>query len=236
MELPPLVPGRILRRYKRFLADIELENGDVVVAHCPNTGAMTGCWAPGAPVQISASTNPRRKLAWTLERVNMGNGWIGVNTARVNRWIGHFIEQQAISDLAGYSSIQAEPIYQGHLEKKSRFDFVLSHPDRQDCYVEVKNTTLLLANDIAFPDSVSVRGQKHLKLLGHAAGRGYRCVMLYAVNRPEGSHFRPAREIDPVYADELAHARSLGVETIALRIEHTETGVSSGALIPFIGE
>ena len=111
MKLPPLFEGRILSRYKRFLADIELPTGEIVTAHCPNTGAMTGCWSPGVAVQISASDNPKRKLKWTLERVDMGAGWVGVNTARVNQFIRSFIEENAIPTLHGYRELKSEPAY-----------------------------------------------------------------------------------------------------------------------------
>jgi len=166
--LPPLTDGIILDRYKRFLADIELHDGRKVTAHCPNTGAMSTCWQPGAPVQLSYSDNPRRKLAWTLERVDMGRGWIGVNTARVNHMISAAITGGHILQLGGYDRIRAEPAFHVPGYPKSRFDILLSGDGRRDAYVEIKNTTLICGDVISFPDAVTERGRKHLELLAEA--------------------------------------------------------------------
>ncbi|MEA3292434.1 MAG: DNA/RNA nuclease SfsA [Pseudomonadota bacterium] len=228
MELPPLTAGRILRRYKRFLADVELESGEIVTAHCPNTGSMQGCWAPGARVEISHSDNPGRKLPWTLERVDMGGGWIGVNTGRVNAVIAEAIEKGSIPTLSGYSTLKREPAYQAPGFPKSRFDLLLTDAgERPDCYIEIKNATLLVNDVIEFPDAVTTRGRKHLELLAYAAGEGLRAVMLYAVNRPEGSFFQPAREIDPDYAETLQRVAAQRIEVLAMRLVHTTTGIET---------
>lgn len=231
-ELPPLTPATIVRRYKRFLTDVVLETGETVVAHCANTGAMTGCWEHGAPVQLSASNNPKRKLDWSLERVDMGQGWIGVNTARTNPMIGHFLSTGVIPGLSDYEEIIPEPIYQPLGYNKSRFDFRLGHRDKKKCFIEVKNTTLIIKGQAAFPDAVTTRGQKHLNLLAHAVEQGYRAMMLYAVNRSEGEYFTPARDIDPQYAELLSSVIDAGVEVVALRIIHTDTGMAAGELLP----
>lgn len=228
MKFPPLTDGTIITRYKRFLADVELANGEVITAHCPNTGRMKGCWTPGAPVQLSAADNPKRKLRWTLERVDMGAGWVGVNTARVNHIIADFIAAGAIAPLRGYEHIDKEPRYHAPGFPKSRFDLLLGRDGRADCYVEIKNTTLLDGARIRFPDAVTERGRKHLNLLQHAAQQGHRAVLVFAVNRPEGKYFCAAADIDPAYDETLKRVRQNGVEIVVVRIRHTETGVEAG--------
>ncbi len=203
-----------------------------MTAHCPNTGAMTGCWEPGVPVQLSASGNPRRKLKWTLERVNMGGGWIGVNTYRVNHIIRSFIHAGMIAALAGYDAVKSEPVYAAPGFDQSRFDFLLTGRQRTDCYVEIKNATLLDENTVLFPDAITGRGRKHVQLLQHAVRQGCRAVMLYAVNRPEGNTFAVASRIDPDYHRELVAARRAGVELMALRLRHTDVGVEAGENLP----
>ena len=218
MEYPPLIRGRILRRYQRFLADIELESGRVVTAHCANTGSMTSCWSPGAPAEISRSDNFKRKLPWTLERVDMGRGWVGVNTARINAVIAEGIHRGRIPELRGYTGIRCEPSIEVPGHRRSRFDLLLTGCSGQPVYVEIKNTTLLIGDAVQFPDAVTERGRKHLDLLAAALERGFRSVMLFAVNRPEGVHFQPASEIDPGYARRLKEVAARGVEVLAVRI------------------
>ena len=225
MDLPPLHNGRILERYKRFLADIELENGQVITAHCPNTGSMTTCWAPGAKVQVSYSDNPKRRLAWTLERVNMGRGWVGVHTGRVNAVIADAIGNGQITSLTGYRRITAEPHFVVEGYPRSRFDLHLTDGPNLDAYIEIKNTTLLDGDCIRFPDAITERGRKHLQLLLEAVIRGWRGVIIFAVNRPEGRAFEPAWEIDPDYSETLEIVAQLGVEVLATRLRHTDTGI-----------
>lgn len=231
MRFPPLTRGRILKRYKRFLADVELADGTVVTAHCPNTGAMTGCWEPGAPVELSASDNPKRKLKWTLERVDMGRGWVGVNTARTNEVMASFLQSGKVPGLEGYDAMRREPPYAAPDFPRSRFDALLTAAGRRDCYVEVKNTTLYQHGAIRFPDAVTERGRKHLLLLRHAVRSGHRGIILFAVNRPEGDYFAPAHAVDPAYAETLAEVMSDGVEALAVRIRHTPRGVRMGGLL-----
>ncbi|WP_457668123.1 DNA/RNA nuclease SfsA [Thiolapillus sp.] len=233
MELPPLTNGHILKRYKRFLADVELDSGERVVAHVPNTGRMTGCWEPGAPVQLSHSDNPKRKLAWTLERVDMGRGWVGVNTQRTNPVIEEALLQSRIAVLEGYAVVEREksPPLEG---RSSRLDMFLSGGRKPDAWIEVKNVTLLMGDCLGFPDAVSVRGSKHLRDLQLLVAQGYRGVILYALNRPEGSCFRPAEEVDPDYAGLLREVVNQGVEVLALRLQHTETGISVSDMVPVV--
>ncbi len=231
MQLPPLTSGRIINRYKRFLADVELEDGTLVTAHCPNTGTMKSCWQPGALVQLSFSDNPKRKLAWTLERVDMGSGWLGVNTHRTNGIIAEGIEQGLIPGLAGYEQLRREVKFELEDHPSARFDLLLTSGELPDAYVEVKNATLLDGDYIRFPDAVSVRGRKHLDLLLEAVRLGCRGVVLFAVNRPEGSCFAPAEAIDPGYAERLREVTAAGVEALAIRIRHTDQGMAVGEAV-----
>ena len=223
MKLPPLTDGRILRRYKRFLADVELADGSLVTAHVPNTGRMTTCWSPGAPVQLSHSDNPRRKLVWTLERVDMGSGWVGVHTGRTNRIVTEGILAERIPTLAGYRRLRHEVGFAPTGYPKGRLDIALYDGAAADVLVEVKNVTLLDGDYLRFPDAVSERGRKHLGLLRAAVERGLRGVILFALNRPEGECFAPAWSIDPAYAGCLIEVVDAGVEVLAVRVRHMGT-------------
>lgn len=236
MKLPPLQQGKILKRYKRFLADIELPDGSVVIAHCPNTGSMTGCWEPGAPVEISHSDNPKRKLAWTLERVDMGQGWIGVNTARTNAVVAEAILEGKIPQLQGYAELKREVKYEVPGHPRSRLDLRLSNGMAPDALVEVKSVTLWDGERLRFPDAVSERACKHMRLLQAVVEEGLRGVVIFALNRPEGESFSPAGDIDPGYAEALAEALASGVEAYALRIDHLADGMQGGALVPVLLE
>ncbi len=228
MKLPALTGGRILRRYKRFLADVELEDGRQVVAHCPNTGAMDTCWEPGAPAQVSHSDNPKRKLAWTLERVDMGQGWVGVHTGRTNPVNAEGIERQRIAPLRGYPQVRREVGFTAPGHPRSRIDLELSGGSGRDALVEIKNATLLGPQAVLFPDAVTERGRKHLDVLAEAVRQGKRGVVLFAVNRPEGDGLRPAWERDPAYCRRLAEVVEAGVEALAVRLLHTAGGIEVG--------
>lgn len=233
MDYVRLYDGRILNRYKRFLADVELADGTVVVAHCPNTGSMATCWRPGAPVQLTHSNNPKRKLEWTLERVDMGAGWVGVHTGRVNTVIAEGVASGAIPELAGYDNITREPPFSANGYASSRFDLLLTSPGRRHAYVEVKNATLLDGDCITFPDAVTERGRKHLELLAVAVQQGFRGVIVFAVNRAEGSYFAPAWNIDPVYAETLEAAPQQGVEILVARLRHSHRGVEVAGSVQY---
>lgn len=232
MQLPPLVDGRILRRYQRFLSDVALADGSLVTAHVPNTGRMTGCWAPGAPVQLSHSDDPRRRLAWTLERVDMGQGWIGIHTGRPNAVLAEGITAGLVPSLAGYPRLRRELTYAPAGREPGRLDIGLYAGTALAVLVEVKNVTLLDGERVLFPDAVSERGLKHLTLLRTAVGEGYRAVMLFAINRPEGRRFAPARSVDPRYADQLRQVVAAGVEPLAIRLRHTAAGIEVGEALP----
>lgn len=218
----PLISGILLRRYKRFLVDVRLSNGQEVTAHCANPGRMTSCATPGWEVRLSAHQNPRRKLPFTLEMVHNGQGWIGVNTQWPNRLAAEAIVAGEIPELAGYEQIQRE-VNCG----KSRLDFCLRRPG-EHCYVEVKSVSLVTPEDraFAFPDAVTQRGAKHLHTLIRLHQEGNRAVMLFVIQRADGDFFRPAGEIDPHYAAELLRARAAGVEIIAFRFAVSPDGIT----------
>ncbi len=227
MKLPVLANGRMLRRYKRFLADVELDNGELVVAHVPNTGRMTGCWEPGAPVQLSWSDNPRRKLAWTLERVDMGRGWVGVNTQRANPVVEEALLRRQLPGLEAYKNIRREV----RSSQGSRLDFLLQQQGMPDVWLEVKNVTLPGKDCLCFPDALSARGRRHLRELADLRRQGHRAVILYALNRPEGRCFRPADDVDAEYGRLLREVLRQGVEALALRLVHTDTEIVAGECV-----
>lgn len=211
----PLVPGRMVRRYKRFLVDVTLDGGDAVTAHCPNPGSMRACQGEGWPVRLSLSRNPARKLPYTLEMVHNGDCWIGVHTGRANALVREAIAAGRIAGLGGYERITGEVRY----GRNSRIDLLLEG-ERGRCYVEVKNTTLVDgAGAFMFPDAVTERGRKHLYELADMVAQGHRAAVVFLVQRADGEYFRPAREIDPAFADALAEAAASGVEVLAYRAE-----------------
>lgn len=207
-----LITGRLIKRYKRFLADVDIDD-EIITVHCPNTGPMTGCSTPDWQVALSHSDNPRRKLPYTLEMVYNGNTWIGVNTHQANRLAEDAITEGKIKELLGYSTLRREVKYGS---ENSRIDFLLQEPGQKDCYVEVKSVTLM-ENDVhLFPDTVTTRGQKHLRELSALPTQGKRAVMLYLVQREDGGQcFQAAKHYDPVYADLLKIAHTAGVEILA---------------------
>jgi len=212
MKLPPVIFGTLIKRYKRFLADVELEDGSVITVHCPNTGRMTTCAEKGWRVALSDSRNPKRKYRYTWELVHNGTCWICVNTGRANEVAFEAVSEQVIPELSGYAEVLREQKF-----GNSRFDLLLRN-DNELCYVEVKNVTLL-ADDgyYAFPDAVTERGRKHLDELMNVVKAGHRAAMLYVISRSDGISFRAAHEIDPAYAAALTEAISAGVEVYAWR-------------------
>lgn len=217
MKFPePLVEGRLIRRYKRFLADVRLADGSEVTAHCPNTGSMLGCQPENGRVWLSRSDNPKRKLQYTWELVETGPGQLAcVNTTRPNAQARQAVARGLIRELTGYPELRAEVRYG---EEKSRIDLLLSgHESRPDAWVEVKNVTLAEGGRGFFPDAVTTRGQKHLReLMGQVAG-GDRAVLLFVVNHTGINTVRPADHIDARYGQLLREARDAGVEVLAYR-------------------
>ena len=206
----PLVRGRLIRRYKRFLADIELDDGHIVVAHCPNPGSMLGLAQPRSEVWLSPATKPGRKLGYSWELVRVGAHLVGVNTAHPNTIVREAVERRRVPELSGYDSLRREVRY----GKNSRIDLLLEAPDRPACYVEVKNVNLKRTRSAEFPDAVTARGAKHLAELGDMVAAGRRAVMFYLVQRQDCESFRIAADIDPTYSQALAKALSQGVEAI----------------------
>jgi sugar fermentation stimulation protein A len=214
----PLVPAILIRRYKRFLADVALPSGETVTAHCANPGSMIGLAAPGAPVWLSRSDNPKRKLghSWELVEVDLGGGpeLVGINTSNPNALAAEAIAAGLIPELAGYGSIRREVKY----GKGSRVDFLLEQAGRPPCYVEIKNVHLMRQPGLAeFPDAVTRRGAKHLAELADMAAAGSRSVMLFLVQIASAERFALARDIDPAYGVQFDLARRRGVEALARR-------------------
>jgi sugar fermentation stimulation protein A len=205
-----LIPGTLIRRYKRFLADVRLDSGEIVTAHCPNSGSMTACCQPGRPVFLSYHANPKRKLNYTWELIRMPTSLVGVNTQVPNRLTVHAISCGAVAELAGYTHLRPEvPVGQ-----RSRIDIKLTAPDRRPCYVEVKNCTLVTDKVARFPDAVTVRGQKHLTELQQLTAAGCRTVMFFLIQRMDAARFAPADDIDPAYGAKLRQALDHGVEML----------------------
>ena len=206
----PLIHGILLKRYKRFLADIKLNNGKYVTAHCPNSGSMKTCKEPGWKVLVSESDNPARKLKYTWEMVHNGQCWIGINTQIPNKIAIEAIQNGIIPELNGYNKIRPEVKY-GH---NSRVDILLSGK-KGICYVEVKNVTLVESDGFyKFPDAVTERGRKHLYELLDMVKSGHRAVMLFVIQRSDGSTFKPADHIDLEYAHALKEVHKQGVEIL----------------------
>jgi len=223
---PPLIEGTLRSRYKRFFADIELETGEVVTAHCPNTGPMTGVCHIGGRVLVSHSSNPKRKLAYTWELAEVRDTvptWAGANTALPNRVVKAMLEAKQIPELGDYSTMRPEVRYGG--DGKSRIDFVISGEENAvPTYIEVKNTTWAKGTLALFPDTVTTRGQKHLKELAAIIPQA-QAVMLYFINRGDCTEFSPGDEADPTYGVLLRQAMAKGVKVLPCRFEVTPAGL-----------
>jgi sugar fermentation stimulation protein A len=228
----PLLEGRLLKRYQRFLADVELADGTTVTAHCPNTGSMLGCKEPGSRVWLSEAANPKRKLPYTWEIVEaLPEVLVGVNTALSNRLVEEAIAAGAITELRDYSRIRREVRFGA---ENSRVDLLLEG-DGPDCYVEVKNVTAAAESSIAiFPDAVSERGAKHLRELAAMAEAGHRAVLCFCVQRRDVEEVRPADAIDPVYGRTLRDALARGMEALAYRAEVTPQGIELRHPLPVV--
>ncbi len=219
---PPLLEGILVKRYKRFMADIELASGETITAHCPNTGPMTGVCHVGGRVMVSQSDNPKRKLAYTWELAEVqdnGPTWAGVNTALPNRVVQAALEHHAFQQLEPYETLKREVPY----GENSRIDFLLTTADRP-IYVEVKNSTWAQDRLCLFPDTVTTRGQKHLRELT-ALVPDSRAVMLYFINRGDCDRFSPGDSADPKYGQLLRSAISAGVEVLPCRFDISPIGI-----------
>lgn len=210
----PLVEGVLLRRYKRFLADVRLPDGTEAVAHVANTGRMTGCWEPGCAARLRHAADPKRKLAWSVEQTRVGEHWIGVNTARANTLVGEALREGRIPGLEALDVRREAAFPEG-----GRADFLLDGAT----WVEVKNVTLLDGEILRFPDTVSTRATEHLHKLMAALARGDRAVLLLHVGREGGTEVQPADAIDPVWGKTLREAVAVGLEVMAWRSEFGPT-------------
>ncbi len=223
MRFPsPLLRGRLLRRYKRFFAEIVLDTGETIVAHCPNPGTMMGLGTPGLEAWVSTAENPKRKLRHTLELVRADGALVGINTGHPNRLVAEALAAGALPLGRVYPTIRREVRYGA----RSRVDFLLEGGARPPCYLEVKNVHLMREAGLAeFPDCVTDRGTRHLAELGAMSAEGYRSIMLYVVQRPDCRRFSLAGDIDPVYAAAFTKARAGGVEALAYTCRLSETEI-----------
>ncbi|WP_181707567.1 DNA/RNA nuclease SfsA [Chthonobacter rhizosphaerae] len=227
----PLLPARLVKRYKRFLADVVLDDGTETTAHCANPGAMTGLAHPGSRVWLSASDDPKRKLRYSWEIVEADGGLVGINTAHPNTLVSEAVTAGVLAELAGYSRLRREVKY----GRNSRIDLLLEHDDRPPAYVEVKNVHLMRAPGVAeFPDSVTARGAKHLVELGDMVEAGHRAVMVFLVQRADCSVLTIAGDIDPAYAAAFTLARARGVEALAYACRITPTEIVAERAIPIV--
>ncbi|MBU4433432.1 MAG: DNA/RNA nuclease SfsA [Alphaproteobacteria bacterium] len=223
MLLPqPLVRGHLVARYKRFFADLMLDDGRAITAHCPNPGAMLGVNQPGQGAWVSWSDDPKRKLAWTLQLVEANGGLVGVNTMLPNKLVAEALAAEAIPELAGYATVRPEVNY----AQASRVDFLLTNPDRPPCWLEVKNVHLSRTPGLAeFPDCVAARSTRHLQDLAAQVAVGDRAVALFVVQREDCTAFKACADLDPAFARGLDQAAEAGVEILIRACDVTTSGI-----------
>ena len=231
MQFPdPLRRATLIRRYKRFLADVRFDDGEEVTAHIANPGAMTGLAEPGLEVWLSPARNPARKLKWSWELARIDERLVGVNTAWPNAIVTEAIEAGAIAALSGYATLRREVKY----GENSRVDILLGDEGRPDCYVEVKNVHLKRARGAEFPDAVTKRGTKHLVELSAMVAASHRAVMVYLVQREDCDDFRLAGDIDPTYAKAFAAALDAGVEALCYACQLSIEAITLDRPLPIV--
>ena len=232
MLLPqPMAHGRLVSRYKRFFADVMLDDGVALTAHCPNPGAMLGLNTPGLGVWLSRSDAPKRKLAWTLELVEDGGGLAGVNTMNPNKLVAEALAADLMPELAGYATHRREVKF----GEASRVDFLLEHPDRPSCYLEVKNCHMRRAGTLAeFPDCVAARSTKHLRELTAMVAAGNRAVALIVVQRTDCDAFSACADLDPAFAAGLEAAADVGVEVLVYACSMSPQAVTIERRLPWV--
>lgn len=222
----PLQAVKLLRRYKRFLADVELPDGRQLTVHCPNTGSMIGCSSPGLTAMISSSANPNRKYRHTLEMVKVAGSWVGINTSLTNRLVREALENAIFPELDPFEQIKAE-VKCGN----SRLDFLLTNKGELT-YLEVKNCTLARQGIALFPDAITARGTKHLQELLRLHEAGHRAALIFCVQLQDVDHFKPAGDIDPLYARTLAEVYRQGVLVLACQARVTPEGITVNQRLP----
>jgi len=218
----PLLRGHLVKRYKRFLADIMLENDTLITAHCPNSGAMQGLTDPGTPVWVSQSSSPSRKLPYTWQMAEVNGTFVGMNTSNPNELVEEAIYSGIINELQGYETLKREVAY----GKNSRIDILLKYPSENLTYVEVKNVHLKRGNRAAFPSSVTARGAKHMRELTEMVREGHKAYIVYVVQRNDCEGFEIAKDIDPVYSEETLKALKNGVEALVYACEVNPTRIT----------
>ncbi len=228
LNWPPLLQGVLVKRYKRFMADVKLRNGHLITAHCPNSGGMLTCCEPGRAVYLSRHNDPQRKLKYTWEIIHMPGSLVGVNTLVPNRLVRAAILANRVEALTGYSSVRAEIPY----GINSRIDLLLEEGEKR-CFVEVKNCTLVEDGIACFPDAVTTRGLKHLKELQEQVRMGDRSVMFFLVQRMDAVRFRPADQIDEKYGIELRKAIKNGVEIMVYDVSLDLKSIALNRALPF---
>ena len=227
---PALTRGTLVKRYKRFLADVRLDSGDLVTAHCVNSGTMKECSEPGSPVYLSLHDNPKRKLKYTWEMIRMPESLVGVNTMVPNRLVKKSIEGGLVEQLKGYENVKAEV----KVSDRSRLDLLLTNGEKENCFVEIKNCTLVKDGLASFPDAVTTRGRKHLVELQVLAKEGNRSIIFFLVQRMDAKAFTSADNIDPAYGKELRKAKNNGVEIIVYDVIIDLNRIVLGKKIPHI--
>jgi len=225
-----LLPGTLLGRSKRFISEIELDQGGVVLAHCPNTGAMLGCSEPGRPVYVSWHHNPKRKLAYTWELIQMETSLVGINTMNTNRIVRNALESESIPRFGRYDTIVSEV----KITPRTRLDFMLQSHGGAPWYIEVKNCTLVESGRAMFPDAISLRGRKHLQELKALKDSGNHAAVLFLVQRTDAFEFSPAEHIDPEYGKMLASARKAGVEIVIYDVELDTSRIRLNKELPLV--
>jgi sugar fermentation stimulation protein A len=225
---PELIHGTLVKRYKRFLADVTLTSGEVVTAHCPNSGTMKACSQPGRPVYLSSHNNPKRKLKYTWEMINMPTSLVGVNTLVPNKLVKKSIEEGRVRQLRGYNNIKSEVNVPGG----SRLDLLLTKGENEKCFVEIKNCTLVKDGIAYFPDAVTARGRKHLVELQKLVLKENRCAMFFLVQRMDATAFTTADFIDPAYGKEFRKAKNNGVEVMVYDVVMDLNKIILGKKIP----
>lgn len=222
-----LVHGTLIKRYKRFLADVRLDDGTVVIAHCTNSGSMKSCLEDDAEVYLTPVNDPKRKTKFTWEMIKINGDWVGINTGNPNKLAFEAISEGSIAELQGYTTVKREVTF-----GDSRFD-VYAENDQEKCFVEVKNVSMKEGSYALFPDAVTTRGQKHLKTLMEVKAQGIRAVMLYVIQRSDVDIFAPAKQIDPDYTNALKLAHENGVEIIPMQAKVEPTGIRFVRKLPF---